>query len=61
MDTVDEGIEILTRVPAGEPNPSGKFPEGSVNRRVQMRLIELSNKRLALAEPTKMQMPSEQL
>jgi len=61
VDTVDEGIEILTGVPAREPDPSGKFPEGSVNRRVQMRLIELSNKRLALAEPTKMQMPSEQL
>jgi len=61
VDTVDEGIEILTGVPAGEPDPSGQFPEGSVNRRVQMRLIELSNKRLALAEPTKIQMASEQL
>lgn len=47
--TADEGIEILTGVPAGEPDASGKFPEGSVNGKVEARLIELANKRMALA------------
>ena len=51
VDTVDEGIEILTWRPRGRARSVRKFPEGSVNRRVQMRLIELSNKRLAMAEP----------
>ncbi|RME62147.1 MAG: ATP-dependent protease, partial [Caldilineae bacterium] len=35
---VDEGIELLTGVPAGEPDENGVFPEGSINRRVQDRL-----------------------
>jgi len=29
--TVDEGIEILTGRPAGEQQPDGTYPEGSVN------------------------------
>lgn len=47
--TADEGIEILTGVPAGEPDASGKFAEGSVNGKVEVRLIDLANKRMALA------------
>lgn len=35
---VDEGIEILTGVPAGEQAPDGTFPEDSINGRVQARL-----------------------
>ena len=52
--TIDEGIEILTGVPAGQRDASGTFPEGSVNSRVEARLVELAAKRLAagrLAEP----------
>lgn len=47
VETIDEGIEILTGVPAGERDASGKFPEGSVNQKVESRLIELAEKRLA--------------
>jgi predicted ATP-dependent protease len=47
VETIDEGIEILTGVPAGERDASGRFPEGSVNQRVESRLIELAEKRLA--------------
>ncbi len=52
--TIDEGIEILTGFPAGQRDASGRFPEGSVNARVEARLVDLSEKRLAagrMAEP----------
>ncbi|MEA3377260.1 MAG: ATP-binding protein [Chloroflexota bacterium] len=42
--TVDEGIELLTGVPAGEQDEEGRFPRGSVNRRVEDRLIQLAEK-----------------
>lgn len=38
---VEEGIELLTGLPAGEPGPDGGFPEGSLNRRVEDRLTRL--------------------
>ena len=31
ISTIDEGIEILTGVPAGKPNKEGKFPAGTIN------------------------------
>ncbi len=39
--TVDEGIELLTGVPAGE-KVDGRYPEGTVNGRVAKRLEELA-------------------
>lgn len=42
---IDQGIEILTGTPAGKANAKGGFPEGSVNRRVQDRVLELAEKR----------------
>jgi len=44
INTVDEGIELLTGTPAGERGPDGSFPEGTFNARVVARLIELSEK-----------------
>jgi predicted ATP-dependent protease len=38
VSTVDEGIELLTGLPAGEPDESDEYPEGTINRRVQDRL-----------------------
>lgn len=35
---VDEGLELLTGQPAGERGPDGRYPEGSVHRRVEDRL-----------------------
>lgn len=36
--TIDEGIELLTGRPAGEREPDGSYPEGSVHRQVEERL-----------------------
>ena len=33
--TVEDGIEILTSVPAGRPNTDGRYPEGTVYYKVQ--------------------------
>jgi predicted ATP-dependent protease len=41
VDSVDEGIEILTGVPAGELRADGTYPEGTVNARVAARLAQL--------------------
>ena len=41
--TIDEGIEILTGISAGEKDSAGKYPEGSVNFLVDKRLRELAD------------------
>ncbi|HCU58391.1 MAG TPA: ATP-dependent protease, partial [Alphaproteobacteria bacterium] len=38
IDTVDDGIEILTGVKAGKLNKNGKYPAGSVNAIVSQKL-----------------------
>jgi len=45
VETIDEGIEILTGVTAGKPDDEGKYPSESVNGRVYARLVELAEKR----------------
>jgi predicted ATP-dependent protease len=42
VDHVDQGIELLTGVPAGERNEQGEYPEGTINYLVDMRLEDLS-------------------
>ena len=42
VESVDEGIEILTGVPAGKRLDGGKFEEGSINDRAQKRLEQLA-------------------
>ncbi|HIQ04978.1 MAG TPA: ATP-dependent protease, partial [Anaerolineae bacterium] len=44
IETIDQGIELLTGVPAGEPDEEGNYPEGTVNRLVQDRLNEMLEK-----------------
>ncbi|MGH7112669.1 MAG: Lon-insertion domain-containing protein, partial [Stellaceae bacterium] len=38
IDTVDQGIELLTGVPAGTPEADGAYPPDTINRRVADRL-----------------------
>ena len=41
-DTIEEGIEILTGLPAGERDATGLYPEGTIFRRVADRLDEFA-------------------
>jgi len=41
VETVDQGIEILTGVPAGVRLPDGTYPEGTINSLVDKRLREM--------------------
>ena len=52
ISTVDEGIEILTGMPAGE-RVNGSYPPGTINHLVQKRLREFAEglKRFAAAAP----------
>ncbi len=42
IERVDEGLEILTGMEAGQRDDSGKFPEGTLNHLVEKRLEELA-------------------
>lgn len=42
IDLVEEGLEILTGMPAGELQEDGTYPEGTVNYLVMKRLTEIS-------------------
>jgi predicted ATP-dependent protease len=50
VETINQGIEFLTGLPAGERDEEGNFPEGTVNYLVEERLIELAKKRGRFAE-----------
>jgi len=51
VETIDQGIEILTGTPAGEKGPDGTYPEGTINCLVDGRLREMleSMKRFSAA------------
>jgi ATP-dependent Lon protease len=42
IDSIDQGMEILTGMPAGRPRPDGSWPPGTVNRRVADRLARMA-------------------
>ncbi|MCB2102554.1 MAG: AAA family ATPase [Rhodobacterales bacterium] len=48
VETIDQGIEILTGVAAGRPDDTGAYPIGTVNRAVAARLRALTEKALRL-------------
>ena len=53
VKTVDQGIEILTGVPAGKRGKKGAFAAGTINRMVDDRLIALAEARRAFAAAPK--------
>ena len=42
IGTIDEGLEILTGVSAGQRTEEGNWPEASINGRVDARLRQLA-------------------
>jgi predicted ATP-dependent protease len=51
VQTIDQGIELLTGVPAGDRDQEGAFAEGTVNCRVEARLVELAKRQMAFNRP----------
>ncbi len=50
VETIDQGIEILTGIKAGERNAQGEFTPGSINARVEARLRAFSQAARAFAK-----------
>jgi lon-related putative ATP-dependent protease len=44
VSTIDEGIEVLTEVEAGQRKDGGGYPEGTINYKVDHNLKEMANK-----------------
>jgi predicted ATP-dependent protease len=57
VDTIDQGIEILTGMPAGVRDETGRFEGGTVNGLVEQRLVALAKQarafRASAGEPKK--------
>jgi hypothetical protein len=44
VSTIDQGIEILTGIEAGERDDAGQYPQSTLSFAVQSRLKELAEK-----------------
>jgi len=53
IETIDQGIEVLTGIPAGEADEGGNYPPDTVNGRVQAKLAKLAEKRQEFSETAK--------
>ena len=58
--TIDDGIEILTGVPAGEKDADGRYPEDSVHGRANARLEEYARILKEFSAPEEEKKPEEQ-
>jgi predicted ATP-dependent protease len=53
VETIDDGIEILTGMKAGMEDEDGNFPQGSINQLVTRKLAEYAKKMHRFASHTK--------
>jgi hypothetical protein len=49
VETIDQGIELLTGLPAGKPDDEGRYPADGINARVFEGLAELARRRKAFS------------
>ncbi len=49
IETVDQGLALLTGVPAGQPDEDGNYPAGTINHRIAARLDAFAAKAAELA------------
>jgi predicted ATP-dependent protease len=59
VETIDQGLEILTGLPAGERDEAGNYPEDSLNWRVEARLAALADRWQAFNAPPETEQKSE--
>jgi lon-related putative ATP-dependent protease len=59
IETVDQGMMLLTGLPAGEPDAEGNYPEGTINRRIAARLDAFTAKAAELARATSPRTPHD--
>jgi lon-related putative ATP-dependent protease len=50
VDSIDDGIEILTGVKAGDRGPEGRFPPGTINRLVEDKLKSFAERARGFAK-----------
>jgi predicted ATP-dependent protease len=50
VSTIEEGLEVLTGVPAGERRENGTYPEGTLNHRVHAAIDRLMERQRALGQ-----------
>lgn len=53
IEHVDQGIELLTGVPAGELDDEGNYPEGTINRRIVDRLETIAKTQRRYGRPSR--------
>jgi len=49
IETVNQGLALLTGLPAGEPDAEGNYPAGTVNHRIAERLDAFAARATELA------------
>jgi predicted ATP-dependent protease len=52
IDTIEQGIEVLTGIPAGVMDEDGKYPAGSISQKVIARLEEMAETQRAFNRPS---------
>lgn len=50
VETIDEGMHLLTDMEMGEPDEVGNYPEGTVNHKITQKLDQMAEKRKAFAK-----------
>lgn len=53
VETIEQGIELLTGVPAGTPDEEGQYPEGTLSQKVITRLDKLAEIQRSFNRPAK--------
>jgi lon-related putative ATP-dependent protease len=59
IETIDQGIEVLTGVAAGALGPDGTYPPGTINRRIDDRLIAFAEAARRFGRPDEKKGPDE--
>jgi hypothetical protein len=57
---IDQGVEILTGIPAGEKGDDGQYPEGTINDLVDRKLRELAEGLMKFGKSAKDKKPPEE-